>query len=86
MPNEQKQLRLTNKKTAAIIDGHQIFVNDSNGDTIIMFFQLYPTLKDDKTIEGEVVSNIHINYEQTKMLIKNLQDNLKSFETKIHKK
>lgn len=86
MPKEKKPIKIENKALASIVDGHQIFVNNDNGDATIMFFQTFPASEKDEFIEATTVANIRLSNDRLKYFAKSLQEVIDEYEKKGTKK
>ena len=83
MPKVNRKINIIKKTWSHNVDGHQIAINDENGDVSIVFFQVFPfPIDKDGGLEAEVVSNVRLTLGQAEMLRKTLVEVIEEFKNR----
>lgn len=83
MPDKTMQLKVSNRVPAHIVDGHQIFINEQNGDVSVMFLQVFPLPADPNgALEAGITNHVRMSYEQAEKLCETLKNALDDFKKK----
>jgi len=84
---EDKKIKLNVGLPASAADGNSISINDENGDTSLIFFQLSPNRKpEDTEVEAIAVAHVRLSMEQLKLLRESLGTAIDGYEAKKESK